>query len=139
MDSQIQQNNQLLDAIKLILPIVTFFLGYFLSQLNRYLDKRREINNLKTILFWELSINHYVLFVMDKELIKMEEEQIYPIIKKAYTSQKLVTSVYDAYLNKLNLLNPDELHSVLFAYQNIIRTKEHGKDALDFVRTNVVD
>lgn len=46
---------------KVLLPILTFILGLSYSLIDKFLDRRRERNNLKTTLFFEIAGNHYLL------------------------------------------------------------------------------
>lgn len=120
------QAGQTLEFFKLILPFITLFIGFGLGRFGDWIKKREEINNLKSILFWELSLIDEQIY----ELVIEENEGIEANFFKCRKILSLNTPIYDKYLGQINRLKPDELHFILFAYQSIKRLILAAKDII---------
>lgn len=96
-----------------IIPITTFIAGYLLSVFEKFRENRRNVRNMKTILFKELSDNYKKLnpFVPSDMTFHPSLVQI-PMLSGLGIS----TSVYDAYLNRLAELESTDLQNIFDAY-----------------------
>jgi hypothetical protein len=108
----------LLEIIKTVTPVVTFFLGYGLGEWRRISESRKKVRNIKTILFKEIGDNYTELNKVlpaqrstpapyDAKSIAIATDGVLPHLSRA---------VYDKYLDRLDTLTPDELHKVYDAY-----------------------
>ncbi|MHB8846583.1 MAG: hypothetical protein ACYC7L_17760 [Nitrospirota bacterium] len=97
----------------ILIPIATFITGYLLSVFEKFRENRRNVRNMKTILFKELSDNYKKLnpFVPSDMKFHPNLVQI-PMLSGLGIS----TSVYDAYLNRLAELKSVDLEAIFDAY-----------------------
>ena len=118
----------------ILFPIITFILGLSYSLIDKYMERKREKENLKTVLFYEIARNHYMLY-------KLPDwgKDIKSMIRWAAAAQSLEYSIYEEYLGKINVLMPDELNAVLSAYSSIEFTIKRGNDYMEYLGKNVED
>ena len=93
--------------------IITFIAGYLLSVFEKFRETRKNVRNMKTILFKELSDNYKKMnpFVPSDMIFHHNLVQI-PMLSGIGIS----TVVYDAYLNRLAELESADLQNIFDAY-----------------------
>ena len=126
------QRNTMLEVLVLVLPVITFILGFLLSFIKDDIYRNREINNIKKVLFNELADNQIYLYAILDSLERLSDWTPHDIIESFQIDEeirKLSTSVYDAYLDKLHLLSSREIQRIMTVYNHIIRS---NKVAIDF-------
>ena len=110
---------------RVAIPIITFILGsmvtlivtfvtFIFAFLKDYLDRRREIKNIKSILYKELKENYKYL----NWAIPNEEADPNPEIGSFFLNY-LSTSVFDSYLNRLGSLDSELLDELIDTNQSI--------------------
>lgn len=99
--------------ISVIIPIATFIAGYLLSVFEKFRERRRNVRNMKTILFKELSDNYKKLNPFVPSDMNFEPKLVQlPALHGAVIS----TTVYDAYLSHLAELESADLQNIFDAY-----------------------
>lgn len=100
-----------------IIPFITFLLGAVFTALltfgKDYIDRRREIDNLKTILFYELFFNYTLSYNISWQKPNGEVQYLFKFIENF--SEK----VYEVNLNRLSVLSSSELSFLMSSYANI--------------------
>ncbi|MEK6683351.1 MAG: hypothetical protein AABY46_01685 [Nitrospirota bacterium] len=111
-----------------IILIVTFIAGYLLSVFDKFRENNKNVRNMKTILFKELSDNYKKLnqFVPSDMIFHPSLVQI-PMLSGIGIS----TSVYDAYLNRLAELKNSDLQNIFDAYWYLKIYKDACKQGLE--------
>ena len=109
--SQIDWNK----VLDIVVTLATILFGFALGRFSQWRNERKQTENLKNVLFWELSLIDNALY----KLMNEKEQGLEADIQKCKTILSLDTNIYDNYLGKLNQLKTKELHSILFAYQSI--------------------
>ncbi len=129
----LQEMLQQIDWDKL-LPIFTLVFGsifvaivtFIVTFLKDYLDRRREIENMKSIIFHELFYNYGL--VLD---IKSKDPDVTPGAF-LYLIGCISISVYKAYIDRLNSLQRKEVIDVLSAYSDLYKFFNHKERVSDF-------
>ena len=134
MDSSAEANT-LLEMTKLILPVVTFLLGFGLSQLDKFRESKRRLRNLKSILFKELRENYKSLSQVQREKSGAAPP---PPHLTGLMMERLSTTVYENYLDRIDSLKPTELDKVFDAYAMMQNTIASAKEFLTAARTQPV-
>lgn len=107
--------------------LISVCLGYLLSIINRIGVDRRNIKNVKTILFKELSENYKRI---NPALPKGNEFHPALIDLPVQFSQTLTFDVYEKYLNRLAELKKDELEKIYDAYHHLAEFSKAAKQFL---------
>jgi len=109
----------------IIFPIITFLFGLSYSYLDKNLERRRIIKNMKTILSMEMSYNHYLVhnIANPDPNDKGEKEPGYILTM----IDGIDTKVFEAYLDRLSLLNSLELFRIIETYRMIHLMRYHGE------------
>jgi hypothetical protein len=111
-----------------IIPIATFIAGYLLSIFEKFRENRRNVRNMKTILFKELSDNYKKLNPFVPSDLKYHPSLVQlPMLSGIAIS----TSVYEAYLNRLAELESLDLQNIFDAYWHLQIYKNACKQFLD--------
>jgi hypothetical protein len=108
------EKTPLAQTMSIVTPIITFIAGFLLSLSEKFWERKRNINKIKSILFKELSEN------FKKINPHIPPDKSYPpniIQVPALSGMSISTAVYDAYLNRLAELDVDALHNIFDAYQ----------------------
>ena len=133
----LQEMLQQIDWDKL-LPIFTLILGSILGAIvtfivtffKDYLDRKREIGNMKEIIFQELLHNYgLVNQIKSKDPNKSTTGFFYFI-------NCISISVYEAYIDRLNLLTKTEIMEVLSAYRDYYELFNHEERVNDLKRND---
>jgi hypothetical protein len=104
------------DILKdVLLPLLTFAAGYFLSTWDRTRESRRQVDNMRTILFKELEDNYGRVDSLWPPSNDLAEAAPRTDIL-ARKSLEFSFSVYDQYLGQMSSLKADELDKVFDAY-----------------------
>ncbi len=115
---------------KVLIPILTFILGslvtFIVTFFKDYLDRRREIGNMKAIIFQELLHNYGLV-----NQIKDEDPDSSPGAF-FYLIGCISISVYEAYIDRLNSLREMEVLKVLSAYRDLYEFFNHKERVSDF-------
>jgi hypothetical protein len=120
-------SNPTLDLIKLILPVVTFFLGYVLSSFDKFRESKRKLRNMKSILFKEIKENYKLL----NHVVPKKEQTGTPIPDlTALLCQELSFSIYEQYLGRLDDLTSKELDMIYDAYFQAKQAAKAGESYL---------
>jgi hypothetical protein len=125
-------SNQTLDIIKLILPFITFTLGYVLSSFDKFRETRRKQRNMRSILFKELKENYELL---NKVIPADEQRHSHNPQLVALLTQNLSLAVYDKYLGSLSELSPEEVDKIYDAYSHMLGAVKDGKSFLATLAT----
>ncbi len=116
-----------------LLPIVTFVLGYLLSQVDRFRDTVRKRRNTKRILFHELKDNYRLLNSVMPDYPEGLPDHAEELV--ASVGEQISLSVYSAYLGQLDMLPTEELDAIHQAYVAL----RQFADAARIFRTPVAD
>jgi len=118
--------NQTWELVKILISVCS---GYLLSVVNRVWLDRRNIDNIKTIIFKELSENYKRI---NPVLPKGNEFHPALIDLPVQFSQTLSFNVYEKYLSRLAEFKKDELNKIYDAYYHLA---EYAKAAKQFITT----
>lgn len=111
-----------------IFPVITFALGLSYSLIDKTLERRQTVKNIKTVLFDEIFYNFYIVATIANPTDESGK-------RLGYLSMmigRLLTSVYDSYLDRLHLLKANELNTVTNAYRTLSLLMFLGKDSGGF-------
>lgn len=104
--------------MKILLPIITFVFGYCLSLVEKYIERRRCVRNLRAVLLLELRRNYSALVkIAGDNGLEMPHTSLLK-----FAAERLSTKMFDSYLDRLDILRPLELESILNAYESIQET-----------------
>lgn len=119
---------------KVLVPIITFILGsivtFIVTFLKDYLDRRREIGNMKSIIFQELCHNYGLV-----NQIKSKDPDASPGAF-FYLIGCISISVYEAYIDRLNSLQENEVLEVLSAYRDLFEFFNQKERVSDFKKVD---
>ena len=117
--------------LDVLVPVGTFILGYLLSFLGGWRDRRRARKNLETVLLYELGANHRIL------------ARYAPLAAHGGSGMRLIgrganlsTDVQRTYLLRMDSLTPGGLRAVLDAYTEVDALRRLAANALDDVKNN---
>jgi hypothetical protein len=116
-----------LKEIEIILPTITFIVGYLLSNIDKYIDNRKKKSNVRAIFLKELVENYKLL----NSCMPTAKNRIPPPPLVSIIFQKLSFSVYDKYLDRLDILKKDELNAI---YDSYMIMKNTFNDSTNFLR-----
>jgi hypothetical protein len=108
-------NLTLLKALEFLLPLFTFIAGYLLSNIDKYIDNKKRKNNVRAILFKEMSENYKLInkFISNKKNNRIPPNLI------ALVTIKLSFTIYEKYLDRLDILKTNELNSIYDSYYSM--------------------
>jgi hypothetical protein len=117
------------------LPLLTFVAGYFLSTWDRTRESRRQVKNMRTILFKELEDNYGRIDSLwppsnDLSEIAGNWRRIDILARR---SQEFSTAVYSEYLGRMDALKAEELDRVFDAYHLMQQARDAGANLLTVV------
>jgi hypothetical protein len=116
---------------KVLLPVITFILGaivtFIVTFFKDYLDRRREIGNMKEIIFQELLHNYGLVNQIKSKDPDTSPEAFF------YLIGCISISVYEAYIDRLNSLQENEVLEVLSAYRDLYEFFNH-KERVSYFR-----
>lgn len=115
-----------LDLVKTVLPVVTFLLGIVVSQLDKWRDLRRKVRNVRTMLRQELVEDYRLL----NPIVPRAGQGVGNPHIVALMAGSTSTSIYDAYLSKLDDLSAKDLDAVYNAYLSIKTVRKSGDEFL---------
>lgn len=124
---EINTKNTILEFVKLLLPIFALILGYLLRWLQDAYRYRKEVRNLRSMIYKELE---HILTT-----VKLRIAEGGTVVVQA-AEEIASTPIYDAYLDKLDKLKEDELDAVYSIYREIESTKEQLRSYQDLIVTN---
>ena len=128
--SQQPPDNQLLDLIGKLIPVGTFFIGLMLGSLRDWWSRRRELRNIRLILSNELDHIYSRLSLPNPRELILPRPQYAKIDSLATILSELSTPVYEAYLDRLAALKPEEISELLIVQY---LTKAAIKDAREYM------
>lgn len=116
----------------IVLPIITFFVGLSYSFLDKYLERKRKVDNMRTILIQEISANYIWVDVILNEIdIAAEVSKDDKVVVAAFSTleaiENLSFEVYDAYLDRLDSLKPREVNAIYVLYTRTKKIYQLGK------------
>lgn len=131
----ISETNPTIEIITIILPIVTFILGFLLSYGKDYMDKREKNRNLRTILSKEMEENLNIL----KSMVVSPNSPNEKYANSAFMKDSLFMDIYITYLDRLDNLSNEELNAVYNAYYLIKIVTETCNIFLDYYNSPVLE
>ena len=120
-------SNSITYLIGFLLVVGIFFSGFFVAKAIGFNGRRKKNQNLKRLLFKELCENYRIL---NKIRSKKNKFSLPPIII-SQQCVKLTTSVYKAYLGRMDDLKPALLDRVCNAYMAINHAVQNSKEFID--------
>jgi hypothetical protein len=125
----VNEGTSLWDIFKdALLPSLTFAAGYLLSTWDKTRESRRQVHNMRTILFKELEDNYSrvdSLWPPSNDLGEVAKDAA-RIDILARRSLEFSFSVYDQYLGQMSSLKADELDKVFDAYHMMRQANAAG-------------
>jgi hypothetical protein len=113
----LQASTTKFDIVKAVLPVITFLLGIFVSQLDKWRDLRRKVRNIRTMLRQELVEDYRLLNAI---ITRPDQRQVVgDFYLAASIASSISSSIYDSYLSKLDELSSQDLDAVYNAYLSI--------------------
>ena len=119
--------NSIFYLIGILLLLGVFFSGFFVAKAISFNGRRKKNQNLKRLLYKELCENFRVL---NKIRSKKNKFSLPPIII-SQQCVKLTTSVYEAYLGRMDDLKPALLDKLCNAYIAINHAIQNSKEFID--------
>ena len=111
--------DKVLEILGYLLPFIYIFIGYLLGRLDKKLEEKKRIKNLKTILFFEVSFNYFIL----RNMIKMKDNEK-STLEKAYISGRLSSSIFNSYFDRFDLLERELVAVLMHTYMDLEHTDE---------------
>ena len=96
-----------------IVPVITFFIGFSYGLLDKYLVRKREIDNIKKFLFTEIKEIFKIYMLISEHLVDMGDF----VGAYRYYLPFLSFDVYKTYLEKISTINPIELEKMYSLYR----------------------
>jgi hypothetical protein len=130
---EVTQQDQILEIFKLILPFITLVLGFVLGVWNELRKEIKNIDNMKTIIFWELFLADHFVY----KLFSKKEEGILEDVKRCAIANEINVQIFDRYLDKVYVLKKDELSKLLFAYQSLKSLKSVAANHMKLIEEEI--
>lgn len=100
------QINLILNFIRLVSYLLAVILGFLLSWFDKWRDSVKMKKNVKKMLKYEMRNNYvWLRYATDNYIIDFD-----------YAAPHLSSQIYDAYLNKLDILDSEEMDEIYHAY-----------------------
>ena len=129
-------SQETLSIIKIVIPVLTFILGLLFGVMKSYLQSRRELNNLRVILSFEVGENQKLLLSARHNEELNEEFTMLYIKSIPRVLESISTSVYDAYIGKLNTLETKEMSNILSYYSVLRDVLRHRDEFIKLINTS---
>ncbi len=105
------QRNTIMEIMVIVFPVFTLIIGFLLSYGVKIIEDRRKITNLKKIITGEV-LENFVHLKQMRAFVKDDEIKL--VIE---LSNFLSFSVYNAYLDRIDLLKEDDIMVLSAAYR----------------------
>lgn len=114
-----EKNNGVYKIFKdIIFPLIMFLLGLLGSSIIIFIQKGSEKKSIEKMILVELKLNFtHINALTPEESTKTFSSNAMQILSEGY--EHISTSIYDAYFNKLNLLNGCRLEKIIIVYRSI--------------------
>lgn len=124
-------------VIQPLITVVIFFAGYLFSRIDHIRERRRSTENIKQMLFEELKANYQkferLLPSGEKELGDVHFGMFFASISE------FDFQVYNAYLNRMDILRPAEVQAIYDTYRFMRKTKDSASDMLNMIARSEQD
>ncbi len=100
-----------------IIGFAGIFIGFFLSRIDKFIDERKRIRNVKKILIKELELNVEALD------IAIEDNESNKVKVLLSAGDELRMDVFKSYLNKIDNLKFHQLDALFDGYDSLIYYK----------------